>query len=230
MRMDTIALLNQKGGSGKSTIAECLAVAAYLDGQATAILDMDPQGTVYAWGKRRKDPDPPVRSVQIANLEDEWQRLKDAGADIVFIDTPARLSDWAMKAAELADLVIVPSKATIKDLERVAASIKLARSDSVKPTLVVLNQVRPQTERWQEAEAFIKSHNYPVCPARFGYRVAFEDSDTLGQTPQEAEPEGRAAEEIKRVYRYTITLLHQIANKKVRRYDDEETPPQRSFG
>ena len=228
--MYTIALLNQKGGSGKSTIAECLAVAVYLDGQAAAILDMDPQGTVYAWSKRREDPDPPVRSVQIANVEDEWQRLKDAGAEIVFIDTPARLSDWAMKAAELADLVIVPSKATIKDLERVAASIKLANSDSVKPTLVVLNQVRPQTERWQEAEAFIKSHGYLVCPARFGYRVAFEDSDTLGQTPQEADPHGRAAEEINLVYRYTVTLLHQITSRKVGRYDDEETAPQRSTG
>ncbi|MEL6216980.1 MAG: ParA family protein [Pseudomonadota bacterium] len=211
--------MNQKGGSGKSTLAECLAVAAYLDDKATAILDMDPQGTVYAWSKRREDPDPVVRSVQIANLEDEWRRLRDAGAEIVFIDTPARLSDWAMKAAELADLVIVPSKPTIKDLERVAASIKLANSESLTPCLVVLNQVRPQSERWQDAEAFIRAKSYPVCSARFGYRVAYEDSDTLGKTPLETEPSGRAAEEIRMVYQHTITLLHQITGEKAGRYD-----------
>lgn len=220
--MYTIALLNQKGGSGKSTLAECLAVAAYLDGNAVAILDMDPQGTSYEWAKRREDPDPPVRSVQTANLADEWGKLREAGADIALIDTPARLSEWALKAAELADLVIVPSKPTIKDLERVAASIKLANTDGIKPTLVVLNQVRPQAERWKDAEAYITSRKFPVCPARLGYRVAFEDADTLGQTPQETEPNGAAAQEIAMVYRYTIKLLHRTTGRKVNVYGDQK--------
>lgn len=220
--MYTIALLNQKGGSGKSTLAECLAVAAYLDGKAVAILDMDPQGTSYEWAKRREDADPPVRSVQTANIADEWENLRAAGAEMVFIDTPARLSEWALRASELADLVIVPSKPTIKDLERVAASIKLANTDGIKPTLVVLNQVRPQTERWKDAESYILSKKFPVCPARLGYRVAFEDSDTLGLTPQETEPNGQAAQEIRMVYRYTIQLLHQLTGGKVDRHGHQK--------
>lgn len=213
--MRVIALLNQKGGSGKSTLAECLAVAAYLDGKAVAILDMDPQGTSYEWAKRRADPDPPVRSVQTANLADECENLREAGADLVFIDTPARLSEWALKAAELADLVIVPSKPTVKDLERVAASIKLANTDGIRPTLVVLNQVRPQAERWRDAEVYLESRKFPVCPARLGYRVAFEDADTMGQTPQESDPNGMAAREIIQVYRYTNKLLRQCTSEKV---------------
>ena len=73
--MFTIAIVNQKGGSGKSTLAECLAVAADLDGKASAILDLDPQGTVYSWSKRRKDANPPVLSVTAANYRDEgWCR------------------------------------------------------------------------------------------------------------------------------------------------------------
>ena len=61
--MFTIAMVNQKGGSGKSTLAECLAVAAYLDEKASAILDMDPQGSAYKWSRRRQEPNPPVESV-----------------------------------------------------------------------------------------------------------------------------------------------------------------------
>ena len=220
--MYTVALLNQKGGSGKSTLAECLAVAAYLDGKAVAILDMDPQGTSYEWAKRRQDPDPPVRSVQTANIADELEKLRDAGADLVFIDTPARLSEWALKAAELADLAIVPAKPTIKDLERVAASIKLANTDGIKPVMVVLNQVRPQIERCRDAESYIKSRKFPICPARLGYRVAFEDADTFGQTPQETEPNGQAAQEIRMVYRCTIKRLHQLTGGKVDWYGDQK--------
>ena len=121
--MFTIAIVNQKGGSGKSTIAECLAVAAEQDGKATAVLDLDPQGTVYAWSKRREEANPVVRSVTAANYKDEWEELKELGADWVIIDTPARLQDVVLNAADLADLVIVPAKATIKDLERVVDDI-----------------------------------------------------------------------------------------------------------
>lgn len=222
VNMFTIAILNQKGGSGKSTVAECLAVAAYLDGQASAILDLDPQGTAYSWGKRREDANPPVISVTLANLNDEWERLKEAGADIVFIDTPARLDNWAREAAEISDIVLIPAKPTIKDIERVEASIKLACIPEPRPTFVVLNQVRQQGDRNAQAEKVIKEKRYPVCPARFGFRVAFEDSDTLGQTPQETEPKGKAAGEIQLVYQYTKKLLNQLTNKKVNRDDKKK--------
>jgi len=209
VHMRTIAIVNQKGGSGKSTIAECLAVAATEEGKGAAILDLDPQGTAYAWSKRREGENPPVLSVTAANYRDQWHVLKDAGADLVIIDTPARLQDTVMNAAEIADLVIVPAKATIKDIERVEDSIKLACMTSVKPFFVVFNQVRPQTSRSEAAEEAIKAQRFPVCPIRIGFRVAFEDSDMTGQTPLETEPNGKAAEEIRALYAYVNTVLKQ---------------------
>lgn len=140
--MYVISLLAQKGGSGKTTLAECLAVAATQDGKLAAILDMDPQGTSPSWKQRRGADDPAVISITMANLEDELARAREAGADMVFIDTPARLSDWAMEAAKVSDLVIVPSRATVKDLERVEASIKLATVYAIRPVFVVLTLVR----------------------------------------------------------------------------------------
>lgn len=226
--MFTIAALNQKGGSGKSTLAECLAVAAELDGRPAAILDMDPQGTVTSWKQRRGDDDPAVITVNMADLDQRLAQLQAAGAELVVIDTPARLSDWAMEAAARADLVIVPSKPTVKDLERVEASIKLASSYEVKPAFVVLNQVRPQGDRSEQAEAFIKAKNYPVCPARLGYRVAYEDADTIGRTPQETEPGGKAAQEIAELYTYTCKLVHQLTRKEQKNHEEKSIPNRRT--
>lgn len=209
-------------------MAECLAVAAELEGTASAILDLDPQGTVYAWSKRRESANPPVLSVTAASYKDEWQRLKDAGAELVIIDTPARLQDVVLSAADLADLIIVPAKATIKDLERVEDSIKLACMNSAKPAFVVFNQVRAQKGRSEDAEKAIKSQRYPVCPVRIGLRVAFEDSDMTGQTPQETEPSGKAANEIRLLYKYVSRLLAQVESEGVNNFTGEEVNKSKS--
>lgn len=200
--MFTIAVVNQKGGSGKSTIAECLAVAAHEAGRAAAILDLDPQGTAYAWSKRREDPNPPVLSVTAANYRDQWTALREAGADLVILDTPARLQDAVLGAAAIADLVIVPAKTTVKDLERIESSVDLATTRGPRPVMVVFNQVRPQATRSMAATKALRGMDLAICPVRLGFRVAFEDADLTGETPLETDPDGKAAEEIRRLYRH----------------------------
>lgn len=219
--MLTISLVNQKGGSGKSTLAECLAVAALLDGKASVILDIDPQGSAYKWSKRREAEDPPVLSVTPANYEDEWNRVRKAGADFVIFDTPARLDESTARAIELSDLIIIPSKATVKDIERVGASGDLIAKTSDTRSFVVLNQVRAQGDRTEQARAFLEAKKLFICPFVFGQRVAFEDADTLGLSPQEYEPSGKAAQEIKDVYQFTIDLLTNSKNE--RKNHDKET-------
>ncbi|MCJ1901238.1 MULTISPECIES: ParA family protein [Paracoccus] len=226
--MYVISLLAQKGGSGKTTLAECLAVAATQDGKLAAILDMDPQGTARSWKQRRGTDDPAVISVTMANLDEELARARDAGADMVFIDTPARLSDWAMEAARVSDLVIVPSRATVKDLERVEASIKLATVYAIRPVFVVLTQVRPRGDRHVQAEQFITAKRFPVCPAQIGDRVSYQDSDVAGLTPLETEPAGKGADEIRRVYRFTRELLNQLQTKKANHEQTEEKSDRRA--
>jgi chromosome partitioning protein len=226
--MKTIALLAQKGGPGKTTPAECLAVAAERDGKSAVILDMDPQGTAKSWKERRGGDDPAVIAVTMATLDEELQRVSNAGAHFAFIDTPARLSDWAMEAAKVSDLVIVPSRPTVKDLERVEASIKLANVYDPRPVFVVLAQTRPRGGRDMQAETYIRSRNYPVCPTRIGDRVAYEDSDTLGRTPLETDPHGKAAREITQVYRYTVQALNHLTNEEEHHAKERELD--HSFG
>lgn len=213
--MRTIAILAQKGGSGKSTLAQCLAVAAEIDGKTAVILDMDPQVSAAAWKKRRGADDPAVLTVTSGTLNDELERIRGLGADLAIIDTPARLSDWAMDAARVADLVIVPAQPTVKDLERVEPSIKLATVYEVRPVFVVLNKTRPRGEGDNaDAEQFIRTKNYPVAPVRIGDRVVHVRADTLGRTPLETEPDSKAADEIKQLYRYTTQLLNQLTTKE----------------
>jgi len=211
--MFTISLVNQKGGSGKSTLAECLAVAAFLDDKASVILDIDPQGSAYKWSKRREVENPPVLSVTPASYEDEWSRVKNAGADFVIFDTPARLDESTARAIELSDLIIIPSKATVKDIERVGASGDLIAKTAETPSFVVLNQIRAQGDRADQARAFLEAKDLFICPFVFGQRVAFEDADTMGLTPQEYEPSGKAAQEIKDVYQFTIKTLTELTSK-----------------
>ena len=200
--MFTIAVVNQKGGSGKSTIAECLAVASHEAGRPSAILDLDPQGTAYAWSKRREVANPPVLSVTAANYRDQWEALREAGADLVILDTPARLQDTVLNAAAIADLVIVPAKTTVKDLERIESSVDLATTRGRKPVVVVFNQVRPQAARSAAAARALQGMDLTICPVRLGFRVAFEDADLSGETPLETDPDGKAAEEIRKLYRF----------------------------
>lgn len=226
--MFVVSLLAQKGGSGKTTLAECLAVAACQAGKSAAILDMDPQGSAKSWKQRRGGEDPAVIPVTMSNLQDELDRARDAGADLVFIDTPARLSDWAMEAAKVSDLVIVPSRATVNDLERIEASIKLATVYAIRPVFVVLTQIRPRGDRHLQAEEFVTAKRYPVCPAYIGDRVSYQDSATLGRTPLETEPEGKGAEEIRRIYKFTSELLNQLTTKQANQHGQEEKSHRRA--
>ena len=135
------------------------------------------------------------------------------GADLVIFDTPARLSDHTTGPVELADLVIIPTKTTVKDLERVKASYDLVTKIADTPTVILINQARSQGDRADQSVEFLSSMNFTVCPHSFGYRVAYEDADTTGQTPQEMDSRGKAAAEISSVYQFTIKELKKLKKK-----------------
>lgn len=198
--MKTISLVSQKGGAGKTTLAVALAVAAEHAGQRAAVLDLDPQATACGWSDRRGEDAPAVTDVQPARLGSALQRAAREGVDLVVLDTPPRSEQAALEAARAADLVLVPLRPQIYDLETVRNTQQLVQTVGERELAVVLNAVPSRGTRGEEAAAAVRELGVYVLNAWCGQRAAYGDAAALGQTPAEYEPNGKATREIRNVY------------------------------
>jgi chromosome partitioning protein len=205
--MQTIALVAQKGGTGKTTLALSLAVAAETNGLSTLIIDLDPQASACKWGDRRQAETPSIIDAQPSRLQQALAKAEQAGFQLVIVDTPARIEQAAAEAARVADLVIVPTKPSIYDLETLQTSLDLIHGRSQRPPVVVINAAPPQGSRHEQTVEAIRGMGLAVCPASLGYRVAFEYAAQLGKSAAEYEPGGKAADEIDAVYTSIRRLL-----------------------
>ena len=205
--MKTVALLSQKGGAGKTTLAVCMAVAAERAGQSAIVLDLDPQATACNWSDRRENDMPVITDVQPARLNAALSRAEQEGVDIAFLDTPPRSEHAALEAAKAADLVVLPVRPQIYDLETLKATRELITMAGDTPALVLLNAVPARGNRGRQAEDAVRAIDLPVAEASFGHRAAYGDAAALGLTPVEFESSGKASQEMLHVYMYISKLL-----------------------
>src|SRR5512147_415911 len=106
--MRTIAIISQKGGAGKTTLAVHLAGYAEQSGLMTAVIDLDPQATAAKWGDRREEMSPEVISAQAVRLPQLLTAARDGGANLTIIDTAPNSDSTALAAAKTADLILEP--------------------------------------------------------------------------------------------------------------------------
>ena len=131
-----------------------------------------------------------------------------------FIDTPGKSEQAALAAAKAADLVLIPCRPQIHDIETLAATKEIVDLSGGKPAFVILNAVPPQGRRHEEATAAISDMGLSVCPASFVQRAAFGDAPNAGQSAAEYEPGGKAAHEIEQVYKFAIKILKKLMSEK----------------
>ena len=214
--MHTIALLAQKGGTGKTTIALSLAVAAERAGRVAVIIDLDPQSTACNWSDRREAETPYVIDAQPARLQHALERAATGGVDLVLIDTPARSEQAALAAAKLADLVIVPCRPQIYDLETIPNTMELVKLAGTggRSAVAILNAVPPRGNRHEQATRAIERLGLDVCPQSLGQRAAYGDAAAMGLTALEYDPKGKAAAEIAGVYEYISLLLDKSESQR----------------
>ena len=205
--MKTVAILSGKGGSGKSTIALHLAVAAERRGHSVAVLDVDPQASSATWADSRESETPSVTSLQPSRIAKALETAREAGASLAIIDTAPHSADAAMIAAEAADLVLVPCRPGILDLRAIGSTARIVKL-AAKPAFVILNATPPHAARLiEDARAAVATHGLDVAPAVIAQRAAVAHSLTVGQTAEEYEPGGKAAEEIAALFAWLLTVL-----------------------
>ena len=206
--MKTVALIAQKGGVGKTTLAIHLATAFAATGKNTLLLDLDPQASAAEWKDHRDDETPAVLSIQPSRLTKVLEDAKSMGADVVILDTAPHSESTALEAAKAADLILVPCQPTIMDLRAMAKTVELLKLVG-KTAFAVLNSVPHQGAGGQEAaETIASSFGLQVADQSFGDRVAFSRCMISGQAAQEVEPNGKAAAEVTALFDWVVAQLH----------------------
>jgi chromosome partitioning protein len=204
--MKTIAIISQKGGAGKTTLSVHLATAAALAGHNTAIIDLDPQGTAAGWGDRRQAEFPEVVSGQAARLSVLIDAARTNGADVLILDTAPNADQTALRAAQTADVVLIPCRAATFDLEAIKATLTLSQL-AQKPFYVVLNAIPPRSGIGREAAEGLIGQGAQVAPTMLSQRAAFAHGVIDGRTAQEFEPDGKAAEEVNALYEWLCGIV-----------------------
>ena len=171
-------------------------------------MDLDPQATAASWGDRRESDLPVVVSAQPPRLARVLDAAARQGVDLAVVDTAPRVEQSAVAAARAADLVVVPCRPAVYDLETVAATVDVIRA--VAPAtrfLCVLNGVPPRGPRQPQARQLLDEMGVPVCSASLGLRAAVDYAAAAGASAQEYEPRGKAAAEITAVYQIVRQLV-----------------------
>jgi chromosome partitioning protein len=203
--MRTIAIISQKGGAGKTTLALHLAGAATADGIVTLVVDTDPQATASRWAEWRGGGEPEVIDCGSPSLlAGKLAKAQDLGAQLVVIDTPPHADAMARQAAKLADLILVPCRPKAFDLAALEATAELVTA-SRKPAFVVFMAGPPRAPLiYREATELIEgTFGLPLAPVALPERAAFHRSTAGGQTAEELSADGKAARETARLWAWT---------------------------
>lgn len=193
-----ITIAQQKGGSGKTTLAANLAVAFARRGLAVALIDTDPQGSLGRWFmariKGREAPDMEFSTASAWGVEYECSKLARAH-DIVLIDTPPKADSDLRPALRAADLVLVPVAISHVDLWATEGVLDLARRED-RTALIVLNRIKAGTRLAEEVAASAGELRADLAAARLANRVSYAETLGQGLGVQEAARRGPAADEV----------------------------------
>ena len=214
MNMRTIAVISQKGGAGKTTLAIHLAAVATAAGYISLVVDTDPQATASTWKTWRGDADPDVIDCAAhALLGRKLQQAADLGADLAVIDTPPHADIMAREACRLADVVLVPCRPRAFDLDAVKTTIELARA-SAKTAFVIFMAGPPRAPLvYAEAGQIVAGFGIQVAPVMLPDRAAFHHSVGAGRVAPEIEPEGKAAEDIAALWAWACEQVNLPSRK-----------------
>jgi chromosome partitioning protein len=207
--MRAIALLSQKGGSGKTTLAVHIAVAAEEAGERVVLIDTDPQGSARAWSQVRTKEAPAVEKVTASGIKRLMEQILRGRTTLTVIDTAPHATPGVDTIASMADFLLIPCRPSAFDLAAIESSVQIAKAVE-RPAAFVLNACPARAPEVAEARDVLESYAFPVAPVLIGHRTAFSRAVASGRSVTEFEAEGKAAEEIVQLWKW---IRQQIGEK-----------------
>lgn len=205
--MYVVAVLNQKGGSGKSTIATNLAAALQRRGHSVALIDTDPQKTATEWATRG-DETPPTYGAQSADIHENLPALSDA-FDVAVIDGAPRMTERATSAVKAADVVLIPVQPSGADIWAAEDILDIVRErQQVAGDLQAAFVVSRAVTRTNLADTVcdaLDAYGVDVLDSRTGHRVAY--AEALGAGLSVLDMGGKAADEVQALTDEVLQLL-----------------------
>ena len=201
MLSKVITIAQQKGGTGKTTLAVHLALAfTNYHNFKVAIIDTDPQGSLGKWfmireEKKLSNDNLTFKTASLWGAQYESKTLKK-DHDIVIIDTPPKIESDARPSIEAADLVLIPMAASHVDFWATGAIVDIAKKAN-KKILVQINRSNQRSKLISKTNDFIKSLNLSATKTIIGNRQIFASSMGEGKTAVEKQKKSNAVEEIK---------------------------------
>jgi chromosome partitioning protein len=164
-----ILITHQKGGVGKSTLTFNLA-QNISDNSKVAVLDFDSQGSLSQLSEIVTDFD-------VIPFVDEISSIPKLNYDFIFIDTPPYLSNHLSKLIQIADLILVPTKAGILDILAIKSTLKLIELEhKSNSTLIIFNMIKTNTNLTQDIVTSLEEYNVPIAKTYISDLVAFTRS------------------------------------------------------
>jgi chromosome partitioning protein len=203
--MRVIAVAAQKGGVGKTTLAQCLAVEGLKAGRRVAIVDMDPQQSVARWSSHRKSNGIPVPTVVAAGerpVKGVVADLKAQGAMLVFIDTPPLVSPQLNAALEAATAVVLATRPNPMDLDALMETFSIVQRLR-KASAAIITQAPPAAQRARALALTrdrLEKAGIRCCPNALTYTLSYPYAQAEALALQEREPTSKARAELAEVW------------------------------
>lgn len=207
--MRVIAVLNQKGGAGKTTIATHLARALQLAGRDVLLVDSDPQGSARDWAAVRDDQPVPVVGIDRPTIDRDLKNVTKK--EFVVIDGAPQAADLAVSAIKAADFILIPVQPSPYDIWATSDLVDLVKqrievTDGKLQAAFVVSRAIKGTRIGEEITSALEGYGLPILTARITQRVSYPTTAASGTTVLDTEPQGDAAAEIR-------ALLEEITQK-----------------